>query len=271
MSQITYQNKTALVENADIPVTGKVTDDDMNEIKQVVNANETKILLAVTDTAPSECSTGDMYFNTSTNLIYTATGTDTWGSTGVAPTLNTIYLELTNQTAYAYNGTTLVSVGGGSGSQIVIDPDEPTEDTKLYIESMDLDVNSGTEITNQYSESTTLGYSCDYTNEHLKGTEIWVNSNPGSHFAGQDIPITGDYEYFEIQALYGPSSNFILTTKLFKNKETNITYSYFYSGTLYVRRRRFSHTTNKIVIYNADLNESANNGIIIPYKIIGYK
>ena len=114
MSKITYANKVAINENANVPDINKVKDTDMNEIKNVVNANETKILVAVVDTAPSTCSTGDMYFNTTTNLIYTATGTNTWGSTGVAPTMNTIYLELTNQTAYAYNGTTLVSVGGGS-------------------------------------------------------------------------------------------------------------------------------------------------------------
>ena len=114
MAQITYANKVALNENASVPAINKVRDADMNEIKQVINQNETKILLAVSDTAPSECSTGDVYFNTTTNLLYTATATDTWGTTGVAPTSNTIYLELTNQTAYAYNGTTLVSVGGGA-------------------------------------------------------------------------------------------------------------------------------------------------------------
>ena len=115
MAQITYVNKVALNENPNVPAINKVRDADMNEIKEVVNQNETKILLAVSDTAPSECSTGDVYFNTTTNLLYTATATDTWGTTGVAPTSNTIYLELTNQTAYAYNGTTLVSVGGGAG------------------------------------------------------------------------------------------------------------------------------------------------------------
>ena len=33
MSKITYTNKVALNENADIPNVNKVTDDDMNEIK----------------------------------------------------------------------------------------------------------------------------------------------------------------------------------------------------------------------------------------------
>ena len=114
MAQITYVNKEYLYENGDIPAKNKVQDTDMNQIKSVVNSNETKELLAVTDTAPAQCSTGDMYFNTSTKKIYTATATNTWGTTGVNPTRNTIYLEFATQTAYAYDGTTLVSVGGGS-------------------------------------------------------------------------------------------------------------------------------------------------------------
>lgn len=138
MAQITYADKTALYENQDIAAENKVRDVDMNEIKQVVNDNETKILLDVTDTAPAECSTGDMYFNTTDNLIYTATATDTWSSTGVAPTENTIYVVLTTQTSYMYDGNTLVSVGGGAGG-IVVAPDIPTQDTQLYIESTDLD------------------------------------------------------------------------------------------------------------------------------------
>lgn len=114
MAQITYVNKEYLYENGDIPAKNKVQDTDMNEIKNVVNSNETKELLAVTNTAPAQCSTGDKYFNTSTKKIYTATATNTWGATGVAPTENTIYIEFTSQTAYAYDGTTLVSVGGGA-------------------------------------------------------------------------------------------------------------------------------------------------------------
>ena len=116
MAQITYSNKTALNENSSIPSVNKVEDTDMNEIKQVVNDNETKILVAITDTAPSTCSIGDVYFNTTTNLLYNATATDTWSSTGVAPTENTLYVIFSTQTSYIYNGTTLISLNGGGYS-----------------------------------------------------------------------------------------------------------------------------------------------------------
>lgn len=115
MSKITYENKEALNQNPNIPDINKVNDTDMNMIKNVVNNNETKVLLAVSSSAPATCDTGDIYFNTTDNLIYTATATNTWSTTGIAPTENTIYIEFTSQTAYAYDGTTLVSVGGGAG------------------------------------------------------------------------------------------------------------------------------------------------------------
>lgn len=114
MAKITYADKVALNENPNVNAINKVRDVDMNEIKEVINDNETKVLLAVSSSAPATCDTGDIYFNTTDNLIYTATATDTWSSTGVAPTENTIYIEFTSQTAYAYDGTTLVSVGGGA-------------------------------------------------------------------------------------------------------------------------------------------------------------
>ena len=43
MSKITYANKVALNENADIPNVNKVTDNDMNEIKTVVNNNDDEL------------------------------------------------------------------------------------------------------------------------------------------------------------------------------------------------------------------------------------
>lgn len=44
MSKITYTNKVALNENADIPNVNKITDSDMNEIKTVVNNNDDELI-----------------------------------------------------------------------------------------------------------------------------------------------------------------------------------------------------------------------------------
>lgn len=43
MSKITYTNKVAINENVEIPDINKVTDDDMNEIKTVVNNNDDEL------------------------------------------------------------------------------------------------------------------------------------------------------------------------------------------------------------------------------------
>ena len=44
MSKITYANKVAINENAEIPNINKVTDNDMNEIKTVVNNNDDELI-----------------------------------------------------------------------------------------------------------------------------------------------------------------------------------------------------------------------------------
>lgn len=48
MSKITYANKVAINENAEIPNINKITDDDMNEIKTVVNNNDDIVTNATT-------------------------------------------------------------------------------------------------------------------------------------------------------------------------------------------------------------------------------
>lgn len=42
MAQITYANKTFVNQNANVPAINKVQDSDMNEIKSVVNSNDTQ-------------------------------------------------------------------------------------------------------------------------------------------------------------------------------------------------------------------------------------
>lgn len=42
--KLTYENKVAINENADIPDINKVTDSDMNEIKNVVNNNDDEMI-----------------------------------------------------------------------------------------------------------------------------------------------------------------------------------------------------------------------------------
>lgn len=86
MAQITYTNKVALNENPEIADINKVTDDDMNEIKQVVNDNYNNTI-QITSTEPTDSDnkiwidTGEVgsavseitnSYSTSTGLGYSA-------------------------------------------------------------------------------------------------------------------------------------------------------------------------------------------------------
>ena len=86
MAQITYTNKVALNENPEIADINKVTDDDMNEIKSVVNNNYNKTI-QITSTQPTDSDnkiwidTGEIAqahteitnsYSTSTGLGYSA-------------------------------------------------------------------------------------------------------------------------------------------------------------------------------------------------------
>lgn len=145
--------------------------------KGIQNSYDVK-LLAVTDTEPSECVTGDVYYNTTNKLLYTATGTDTWSSTGTEPLEGILYIvfdEENNQgNSYSWNGTDLSSVGGGGGGadEVVVSDTQPTtDDWKIWIDSGQTE-NLGSEITNTYSTSEHEGYSCNYLNSKEYALEL---------------------------------------------------------------------------------------------------
>ena len=66
-------------------------------------------VVSMVATAPVTCTTGDIYFNSTTNLIHIATGTNTWG-TGVAPATSKIYVNLATNTAYRWGGTVMTAI-----------------------------------------------------------------------------------------------------------------------------------------------------------------
>lgn len=120
--------------------------ENFNHMEEGIENSQNVELIAVTDTAPSTCTIGDKYYNTTDNLIYTATGTNTWDTAGQAPIEGIFYIVFSEQSSYSYNGTTLISVGGGT-EDIVISPEEPTtEDWKIWINPDDPINNIGSEV-----------------------------------------------------------------------------------------------------------------------------
>ena len=74
-------------------------------------------LLTVSDTAPVECERGDLYYNTTTELIYVATQLDTWSEEGTTPSTFSLYVDLSSSKLYYYDGTNFNSYGSGGGGE----------------------------------------------------------------------------------------------------------------------------------------------------------
>lgn len=118
----------------------------MNEIKKVVNSKANVIkLLSVSETAPINCIQGDMYYNTSTNLIYISNATNTWSEEGKEPIEGYLYVDLEKAKMYYYDGTFFANYGGTS-NEIVISEEQPTtEDWKIWIDTDEVN-NLGSEV-----------------------------------------------------------------------------------------------------------------------------
>ena len=245
-------------------------------IKEVQNVE----LIAISDVEPSECTTGDKYYNTEDNLIYTATGTNTWSEIGVQPIKGIFYILFSEQSSYSYDGTTLVSVGGGT-EDIVISDEEPTEEgVKIWIDTGEIS-NRVSEITNEYSTSTGIGYSANYVNNMRK--VLWTNSSPTSNFISQNVAIEdmSSYDYYEIIYKIWTGSNYQHSTGLIQKGA-----SAFLSGIeitpssnvgAYQSRKVDYNSSTELhfndcyvenVYTNASTTISTSNNIMIPMQIL---
>lgn len=95
-----------------------------------------------------------------------------------------IYDYETGKTYMDYHNDRIPTGGGGGTSDIVMVNEEPTEDTKLLIESEDLDF-QGSEIVDEYSDSNAVGYSASYTNarntystDEVDTGKTWIDGKP---------------------------------------------------------------------------------------------
>lgn len=105
LSLVTTGEKYAWTNKASLDENGKVPSSQLpSYVDDVID------LLNITDTAPSTCEEGDMYYNSTSAKIYTATGTNTWGSTGETPEHSKIYVNLYNNKSYRWSGTAMVEI-----------------------------------------------------------------------------------------------------------------------------------------------------------------
>lgn len=149
MAKITYTNKVALNENPEIALINKVTDDDLNQIKSVVNTNDDNVGDLTTLTTTTKTSTvaaiNELQSNKAENDIVEISNTQP------SSTSNKIWIDT-----------------GEIGSAV-------------------------SEITNEYSTSTGIGYSANYTNNlhTYSNDEIRVGTWLGKPLYRKVIEVSG--------------------------------------------------------------------------------
>ena len=144
-----------------------IVDSANNETKKIKVENlvsDNVELKLISDTQPTGLTHGDKYYNTTTNKIYVYVGGGEYIDLG-EPKEGILYILFDTQESYAYNGTTLISLGGSSDYSIL--------GNKPSINNVELNGNKSLNdlgiprALNTQTTSTTDGYCCTYINTAL--------------------------------------------------------------------------------------------------------
>lgn len=104
MSKITYANKVAINENAEISDINKITDDDMNEIKTVVNNNDDELITINTKLTNI---TGQILWTNQDPTQNISQATNISLSSSDYDILEIYYIQATNSTSLMYSNKIL--------------------------------------------------------------------------------------------------------------------------------------------------------------------
>lgn len=198
-------------------------------------------LVTISDTPPGTATTGDMYYNTTDNKVYTATAENTWDG-GKTPRYDGFYINIETNLMYYYNGTSLIKSGGDIAP--IVKNEETTSETDVY--------------------------SCNYINNMRK--VLWTNSNPSQEM-GDNVIInlsSNDYDELEWVCAYSTSNSNNFSASCLKGNSILISIASYTDGVL-LRRiiDRVSDTQYKTqVAKRATADTSAH---VIPVKVIGIK
>lgn len=111
--------------------------ENFNYIEEGIHNNQNIEIIAISEDEPEEYEIGDKYYNSIHKLIYTRNEND-WG-VGEQPIRGAFYLVLSEQSSYYFDGSDLVSVGGGSEDILIQDEEPLTDDWKLWIDTGEID------------------------------------------------------------------------------------------------------------------------------------
>ena len=208
-------------------------------------------LVTISDTAPGTATTGDMYYNTTDNRVYTATAENTWDG-GKTPRYDGFYINIETNLMYYYNGTSLIKSGGDIAP--IVKNEKTTSETDVY--------------------------SCNYVNNIKQNTDriiLWENPNPDIAFSTQTVSLaSSDYNYYEV--IWGIDTNaqhLLSSGKIPAGFGTQLFRISANSGDpLRVRTVNAGATLGELVFNNAYSGASAtttiDNSQTIPKVIYGY-
>ena len=171
--------------------------------------------------------------------------------------------------------------GGATTNDIVISDTEPTDpDVKLWIDTGEI-ASASSEITDSYSTSAGLGYSCNYMNGVI-GKILWTNESPSSNIEnGTQITLSSDdYDMLEIYYKYTTGNSNMWSKKILKGFSCYLDIALpYYTSANYTANEYRTFTRNSDTQYtlsDAKITYSGSTNItrtdyIIPLYIIGYK
>ena len=184
-----------------------------------------------------------------------------------------------NSTGNAVSGKTN-NIGGGQAHNIV----QPFLVVNFIIKAKNTTPTMAS-IVDDYSTSTTDGYSANYVNgvkqdledaindKQGEGTLLYTNSNPGIEFNPQTLNFNGTYKYYDIIIIQDQTVLKLQRVYVDSSGVYSILENIF-NG--YLRTRGVLARTSSLVFgdgtfFSTYANPSVNNYQCIPYKIIGYK
>lgn len=205
-------------------------------------------LVTISDTAPGSATTGDMYYNTTDNKIYTATADNTWDS-GSTPRYDGFYINTNDNTLFYYNGTKLIHVG--------------------------LDESDLPSVKNEETNSETDVYSCNYINNvenNLTIKILWENTSKTSMANGTVINLSSS-DYDMLLWVYSTSVGGLQNNSLSGCMKGNncILYSSTVASNIQIRRQLSYVTDTRYTASSGYANSGEDNNNAIPLYCIGIK
>lgn len=245
---------------------------DINDINSRVNKKiEVTILKTISATEPIECLEGEIYYNTTNNLLYTAVSDDNWDPIGESPVDKCLYLNSDDHSLYYYNGNDLVDYG----RKVIDSLETPSSTNPPSVDAVN-------------SALTDIDEAIDALTASLADRDpvvLWRNPNRNVAFGAQTINLSSeDYDYLEIYYWDWSESATkgywdLQCQKVIKYYNTTLFTAIMYNGKAYMGVRKLVY--NSPVKYNAEVcyglvQDSQfilgeNNVWCIPVIILGYK